>query len=599
MKISTWMYRQVWGLFGWLAVAMCGPAYADLSPLNGAAVAPNIAEIRVLKDSVEVSLEVYVGNLEVFQDLLPDTWFKGGAAKGRPAEAERLRLFAETGLQVRADGKLLEASVVLAEPRRRIDRLADFARSAGQLTGTQIIPKPPEDDRVFYVELIYPFDGQPAELEFSPPVQPPEAPRVSIGFVVFHGSVHVMDFRYLSGPEILRLDWSDPWYSRFTNRNLKRHHDSGLLTFLYVEPRDVRHETLIRVRDLQDFVDLGLDPEAQLLTVEDQARITETARAFFADLSPLEVDGSVIAPTETRAEFLSITTSGVRVSVGEEDLDPATALVGVIISYPVTTLPQNVSIRWPLFNERIPRVPATTFDPAGPFLTLLDPEAQQIEWINYLTQWEEPVVRPLEVNTATVLNVPWLTGILVAIGIVALLLALRGVGRARSGAAAGAGAAFLGAILAYPITTSIELPGQGAPDIESAHRVVAGLLDNISTAMLETEEAQFEAALDAFVAAENVDAVGPEIRRGLTVSLPSGARARIEEITDLTVEVVTEAANGAGHQVLASWSAQVSGGHWGHLHRRTITYRGLADVFQNDGTWYLSGLTILGAQEDI
>ena len=65
-----------------LAIVLCAflspeHATADLSPLNGAAVAPNIAEIRVLEDRVEVSLEVYVGNLEVFQDLLPDDWFRG------------------------------------------------------------------------------------------------------------------------------------------------------------------------------------------------------------------------------------------------------------------------------------------------------------------------------------------------------------------------------------------------------------------------------------------------------------------------------------------------------------------------------------------
>ena len=508
-----------------------------------------------------------------------------------------MRQFSKTGLQVRADGELLKASIVLAEPRRRIDRLADFARSAGQLTGTQIIPEPPEDDRVFYAELVYPFDGQPAELEFSPPVQPPEAPRVSIGFVVFHRSVHVMDFRYLSGPEILRLDWSDPWYSRFKNRNLKRHHDSGLLTFLYVEPRDVRHETLIRVRDLQDFVDLGLDPDAKLLTVEDQARITETARTFFADLAPMAVDGTVIAPDRTRGEFLQVTTSGVRVVEGETPLDPATALVGIIISYPVTALPQTVSTRWPLFNERIPRVPVTTFDPAGPFLTLLDPEAQQIEWTNYLTRWEEPVVRPVKVSTASMLGVPWLTGCLMMIGIAGLWAAVRVAGGARIGAVTGAGAAFLGAFLAYPVTIEVELPGRGIPDNTAAQQVMASLLKNIAVAMLETDDAGFNTALEVFVAGESIEAVGPEIRRGLTVALPSGAEARTEEIVNLVVEEIEKTAGSSSHQILTSWTARVSGGHWGHMHRRKISYRGLAEISQIDGTWFLNGLTVLNAQE--
>ena len=45
----------------------------------------------------------------------------------------------------------------------------------------------------------------------------------------------------------LNLDWADPWYSRFDNPNLKRHHKSALMSFLYVEPYEVRHEILARI----------------------------------------------------------------------------------------------------------------------------------------------------------------------------------------------------------------------------------------------------------------------------------------------------------------------------------------------------------------
>jgi hypothetical protein len=126
---------------------------------------------------------------------------------------------------------------------------------------------------------------------------------------------------------------------------------------------------------------------------------------------------------------------------------------------------------------------------------------------------------------------------------------------------------------------------------------MASLLENIAVAMLETDDAGFNTALEVFVAGESIEAVGPEIRRGLTVALPSGAEARTEEIVNLVVEEIEKTAGSSSHQILTSWTARVSGGHWGHMHRRKISYRGLAEISQIDGTWFLNGLTVLNAQE--
>ena len=35
----------------------------------------------------------------------------------------------------------------------------------------------------------------------------------------------------------------------------------------------------------------------------------------------------------------------------------------------------------------------------------------------------------------------------------------------------------------------------------------------------------------------------------------------------------------------------MSGGHWGHLHRRLVTYRGLVDVTRQADRWVLDGLS--------
>ena len=83
-------------------------------------------------------------------------------------------------------------------------------------------------------------------------------PAVSIGFVLYHCGVPVNDFRYLAAESTVDLDWSDPWYSRFRHPNLRRQFDAPLSAYLYIEPYEVRKEIIVRPRDLQQWLDLGL-----------------------------------------------------------------------------------------------------------------------------------------------------------------------------------------------------------------------------------------------------------------------------------------------------------------------------------------------------
>ncbi len=65
---------------------------------------------------------------------------------------------------------------------------------------------------------------------------------------------------------------------------------------------------------------------------------------------------------------------------------------------------------------------------------------------------------------------------------------------------------------------------------------------------------------------------------------------------DLNVESFAPGEDRNQHQVLANWTARVSGGHWGHLHRQTVSYRGLLDVSRHGDLWMLDDLTIISAK---
>ena len=262
--------------------------YADWINFSGAENSHNIAEIYIEEGGVRMQLEVYVGDLETFEPLIPDDLLTQRTAD-RPDLKTRERLFANQVLQVIADGKRLPVLFKLVEPRMRIDRPSPFAGKINPYT-RQPIPGPPQDRRVLYAELVYPFNEQPQTIRFVPPVDENGMPLASIGFLCNHAGVTVVDYRLMSPESTLHLDWEDPWYSEFDNKALKRKVGTGMRTFLYIEPYEVRKEIIVRPVDLQRWVDLGLEG-LETIPPELQPELTRQAAEFLRDHHNVLIDG--------------------------------------------------------------------------------------------------------------------------------------------------------------------------------------------------------------------------------------------------------------------------------------------------------------------
>ena len=255
-------------------------ALGDWLNLTGAQSAFNIAEIYIEDNQVRLVLEIYVNDIDKFVDLLPDEWLKQ-LGKDSPPMQERMQRFSTDGFQVVVgDQQRLMAELKLVAPRMRSERPNPFAGSINPYT-RQPIPGPPKDKRVLYAELVYPFETQPREITFIPPLGPAGNPSASIGFIAYHKDVPIVDYRYLSEPAKLSLDWQDPWYSKFENKALKRWQQSGILTFLYIEPFEVRHETLVRVKDMATWMDLGLRGD-EYIEIDEFEPLKKRIGEFFA-----------------------------------------------------------------------------------------------------------------------------------------------------------------------------------------------------------------------------------------------------------------------------------------------------------------------------
>ena len=572
------------------------PARADWINLTGAETAPNIAEFTVLDDRVQVALEISIGNLATFEDLVPDDWLKTPAAD-RPPRDERLNRFSSEILQVVTDdGTNLQADLKLFEARLRKDRASPFAGMINPTT-RQRVPGAPKDKRVVYVELEYRFTGKPESLSFIPPRDDAGNTSVIIGFIAYHKAVPIIDFRYLSGVAKVLLDWRDPWYTKFENPNLKRHHKSAQMSFLYVEPREIRHEVLVRVRDLEALDDLGLGG-ASIISGEQQTAIKDRARAILATRNPVKIDGVVAKPASSRAEFLKISLTGLQAVEEESPLDRSTAIIGVILSYPIRHLPKNVTVEWDLFNERVQRIPATAIDPAGPLLSYVDADDPVLKWENFLLKYQEPAISPVMVDDGRSLGVPALSLLLLICGLGAGVLVVRPKLLSRRLWTMVSALSLVAAILSVRIAIiEVANPFSGVPDPGASVEIVTGVLNNVNHAFLEKDPAALREALAVVVADDTLAEVEAEIGRALAIKVTGGGIAQVDAIEDLVLQETSVLEGRSGFGSLAEWTAKASAGHWGHPHRRTIRFRALMELVNIDGAWKLAGMTVVDAKQ--
>ena len=143
---------------------------------------------------------------------------------------------------------------------------------------------------------VQPFDDGPAP-------QRERGVAADLGFITYHRELPVNDFRYLGTEETLRLDWEDPWFSKFDNRNLWRQYDAPVSAFLYVEHYEVRKEIVLRPKDLEKWVDLGLDGK-EVITVEEQPEIKRKVVEFLESKNPVTIDGVPAEGILDRVHFI-------------------------------------------------------------------------------------------------------------------------------------------------------------------------------------------------------------------------------------------------------------------------------------------------------
>ncbi|MEH6570143.1 MAG: hypothetical protein V7709_13775 [Halioglobus sp.] len=557
-----------------LLMLVCFLARGDALVRSQAVDASSIAQYYVEESGVRLELEIGLDSLTAFRNLMPDAIFEKMGYGSAPLEG-RLKQFFEADLAILVNGEPLSGYVTGIGPAKRVLR--------DSINGT---PLPVQTDApdVIQAELYYPFDegAPPGKLQLIAPA------AGDIGFVVYHNGVAVNDYRYLASGYQLTLDWEDPWYSSFNTRNLARQYSAPMSGFIYVEDFEVRKEIIIRPKDLQRWVDLGLEGRADI-PVDMQGDIKQKVGDFLTQHHAVTINGEVVQGLLDSVNFLERTLTSSRVIDPPEPLDLDAAIIGAIFVYPRDGLPQTVVMDWDLWDERIQRIPVSAVDQAGPLPSFLEPNWRQLEWTNYL---KNPIVPTLNAVEAPVES--WrqalerLLPLLAILSIAAILwLLTRARGRRSLTVPACLSVLFVAASVA-----AAQLGANNQPEQDRAGVIVGDLLHNIYRAFDYRQESDIYDKLERSVSGELLTDIFLETKRSLVLANQGGAEAKVKDVVLENVQIKPNDTRDS-FTVEADWTVHGSVGHWGHIHKRSNRYLALITVVVDEQQWKLQEMTVL------
>jgi len=352
-------------------------------------------------------------------------------------------------------------------------------------------------------------------------------------------------------------------------------------SFLAVEAFEVRHEVLVRLKDVAEEVEVVT---TGTLEIEEQGNIKDRLQAMVLPLATVTIDGDKANPIVDRVDFLTVGTQGVLPRPEPVPEVVAEAFVGVTVVYLTPRTPEEVTLRWESFDGAMAEIPATVSDPEFSQTMTLTPEAPELEWQNNLSEDPIPVVNAVAIEPMEI-PVPLLALPLLILSMVVLFSALWGRRSATRFALARVVLA-IGLIVAPIGEMAVALPSSlgSVPSTGEARRILAGVLPNVYRAFEFRQESDAYDRLAVSVTGDTLSEIYLEHRRSLEMEERGGARARVEAVEVPEVRQVS-AAEGGGFVADAVWVVGGTVTHFGHRHFRQNRYDARVTLVPVDNTW--------------
>jgi hypothetical protein len=500
--------------------------------VNKAMFNPSIAKYYISETGVKIELELTQESLESFADIYPNSIRKLMGLQERPIQ-KRSQDFLTNKLYIKADGKALAGTVVAMHGGKKLIR--------DKTTGEVLKVQPKNRPATLYISIEYPFISlKPKTLQLI------HNTPATLGFIVYHKKQPVNDFSYLYAKQSLRLYWVDPFYSAFTIKTLHRVYKYSAMGYLYIEPRVVRLESLIRFSDV-----------SQLSYFKSQAKksplVKEDMQDCFLQDKNLAIDDKYRFADKVIVSYFRRGISGLQLVQNVKKSDVDSLFIGISQQFYVDKLPQNIQSKWLHFNNKTPEIPFNTIDPLGPYPSIIYRNDPEFKWDNLIKDKSEPKIVDVRIKTGINWNLP-----------------------------------ILGDTKVW----------RRVPTKDESKIIVENSLKNIRIAFIEKREKDLSEELSKVVFSKKSKIIKKELSKLFAPSVVRGGVGSVEEFLSLDIGDVREIKNKNGFSVSLSGNVKVIAQHWGHSDRMGLKYKMIIDFIEKDGKWLIKEFTLMDLKEE-
>lgn len=330
---------------------VCWPLTAAAHPISLSS-----AVIDVKQNLIDVEIEIMLEDLVLYHRLTADGDMKYSADDLRRASIAHRALLLEWFTILDADGQRVKG-----EFKSQDDKEIEQA-GVGQ---TELMR------RTVRYQLLYPLKIAPKFLTFMQKMggQASVLPAVMDLHILKDGSVGDRPTQILFGrPHTTEFNWDRPTSEKrlsMTELRAQREQQkrerlgiasyTGLYSFVYITRFEVRHELLIPLVTLEQWLPVQRKDQ-DFLEVEEQQRARASVENFFKDKGRVIINGQNVEPKLSRLNFFGLNISDFALNAAPRRVSVAQARLGVILSYPVQQVPKSVEMTWSTFSEHAPFV---------------------------------------------------------------------------------------------------------------------------------------------------------------------------------------------------------------------------------------------------
>lgn len=312
------------------------------------------AIVEVREDELVVDLEIMLEDLVMYQSLAADGEMRYPAEVMLQAAKQHRDFLLEYFSILDGDGNRLKESSVT----ENFEQISAGGVLQGELMSkvvTYRVQYPLMNSKPKFLTFLQTFGGKNSALPAIMDLSVWHRDRLEHSSQLAYGK-----------PQSFKFDWERayenkrPSFAELRKKRKEQFEESlgiasytGLYSFVYINRFEVRHELLVPLLTLEEWVKVPRkDPD--YLEIEEQSAAKENIAQFFSEKSSVQIDGIDNAGSLTRLNFFGLDIADFALNADPRKVSVHQARVGIIWTYPTKSTPKNVLFTWKGYSEFSP-----------------------------------------------------------------------------------------------------------------------------------------------------------------------------------------------------------------------------------------------------